>query len=86
MSTINTVLNTSDFSTFCGYLFNDSIPKVQGRDGIPISSFMSDNLAFDNSVINIDTDELIIKYGVTEIERIPMEKVKRRYAKVQGIK
>ena len=85
MST-TTTLNTSDFSTFCGYLFNDNIPKVQGRDGIPVSSFMSDNLAFDNSVINIDTDELIIKYGVTEIERIPMEKVKRRYAIAHGIK
>lgn len=81
-----TILNTFDFSTFCGYLYNDNIPKVSGRDGIPVSSFMSDNLAFDYSAINIDTDELIIKYGVTEIERIPMEKVKRRYAKVQGIK
>ena len=72
-----TTLNTSDFSTFCGYLYND---------GIPISSFMSDNLAFDFSTINNDTDELIIKYGVTEIERIPMEKVKSKYAEVQGIK
>lgn len=84
--TTTTTLNTSDFSTFCGYLFNDSIPKVQGRDGIPISRFMSDDLAFDFSTINNDTDELIIKYGVTEIERIPMSKVKSKYARIQGIK
>jgi hypothetical protein len=81
-----TNLNTSDFSTFCGYLYNDNIPKVRGRDGIPISSFMSDELAFDYSAINVDTGELIIKYGITEIERIPMGKVKSKYAKVHGIK
>jgi hypothetical protein len=78
-------LNTSDFSIFCGYLYNNNIPSVLGRDGIPIFFFVSNNLAFDSATINNDTDELIVKYGVTEIERIPMSKVKSKYARAQKL-
>ena len=78
-------LNSNDFSIFCGYLYNDSIKKVQGRDGIPISSFMSDDLAFDLAKIDLEKDTLVIKYGVDIIEEIPMKFVKSKYAKIQKI-
>lgn len=73
-------MDYTQFSTFCGYLYNDSYTKNNGRDGYPISHFMDNSdLAYDFAKIDHSTNELVIKYGVTEIERVPMDKVAKKY-------
>ena len=46
---------------------------------------INSDLAYDFAKIDHSTNELIIKYGVTEIERVPMDKVAKKYYKSEGV-
>lgn len=74
----------SKIEIFAGYVYSND--KVYKNDGFPLSWFMNEDcqsLAYDHCQIDEPNDIVYVKYGVTVIDKIPLSKLERDYAKLR---